>query len=359
MKISSKKWLVIYMAIQLTVLLMVAGVVMYIDPFFHYHKPLDTIFYYRLDNERSQNNGITRNFDYDMLITGTSMTQNFKASEADRIFNAHSIKVSYSGGSYKEVNDNIKLAIKSNKNLKRVIRCLDMNMFYNDKDIMREDLGAYPIYLYNDNLFDDVKYIYNRNVIFDRCVPMIGNVWQGETGGITSFDDYSSWMPEWSGHFGKDTVLEKREPYTKPVEENCLSDEEKSIIKSNIEQNVTETALKNPNIQFYYFFPPYSAAWWGDIYQSSDLLKQIEAEKYVIEMILECDNIHLFSFNNFVEITTNLDNSKDSSHYGEWINSLMLQYMHDGVGELTENNYKEYIEEEYDFYLTFDYNGMF
>lgn len=359
MKISSKKWLILYLAIQLAMLTVVAGIVVYIDPFFHYHKPLDTIFYYSLDNERSQNNGITRNFDYDMLITGTSMTENFKTSEADRIFDAHSVKVSYSGGSYKEINDNIEVAIKNNRNLKIVIRCLDMGMFYSDKDLMRDDLGVYPVYLNNDNPFDDVKYIYNRNVIFDRCDPMVRNARLGKPGGITSFDEYSCWMPEWIGKFGKDIILEKQTLFIQPVEENHLSDEEKNIIKANIEQNVTQTALENQNVQFYYFFPPYSAVWWGNIYQLGNLPKQIETEKYIIEMILKCNNIHLFSFNNFTEITTNLENYKDDTHYGGWINSDMLQYMHEGVGELTNDNYERYLREEYDFYSTFNYNEMF
>lgn len=76
-------------------------------------------------------------------------------------------------------------------------------------------------------------------------------------------------------------------------------------------------------------------------------------------MILGYDNIHLFSFNNFTEITTDLNNYKDVTHYGEWINSAILQYMKDGKGELTEYNYKKYIEEEYDFYSTFNYNSLF
>lgn len=263
LKISSKMWIRLYLTIQLIMLALVAGIVIYIDPFFHYHRPWDDTFYYTLDNQRSQNNGITRNFDYDMLITGTSMTENFKTSEANELFNVCSIKVPYSGGSYKEINDSVKVAIENNIQLKVVLRSLDMSNFYENKDNMRDDLGEYPTYLNNNNIFDDVKYVYNRDVVFTRCAWMVRDVWIGGRTGITSFDDYSNWMPFYTEKFGKDVVLEGHALYGKPIGTHYLSDEEKEIIRANIEQNVTTVAKENQNIQFYYFFPPYSAAWWG------------------------------------------------------------------------------------------------
>lgn len=39
-----------------------------------------------------------RNFEYDAIIIGTSMTENFKTSEADALFAASFIKVPFSGG---------------------------------------------------------------------------------------------------------------------------------------------------------------------------------------------------------------------------------------------------------------------
>lgn len=358
LKISSKNWLEIYLIVQLSIFILIMTAVIYIDPYFRYHKPLNNLFYYGLNSERNQNNGITRKFDYDMLITGTSMAQNFKTSEADRIFQAHSIKVPYSGASYKEINDNVKVGIEGNPKLKTVIRCLDMGAFGTDKDYMRSDMGTYPTYLYNDNPFDDVKYFYNKGAIL-RCGWMILGLFRGEAPGITSFDEYSNWMSACMEQFGRDNVLKGHSLYKQPIKEDILSNEEKDTIKANIGQNVTQIAKEHPEVQFYYFFSPYSAAWWGDTYQAGDLSKQIEMERYVIELILECDNIHLFSFNNFTDITINLDNYVDRTHYGEWINSAILQYMYDGEGELTKDNYKEYLEEEYRFYSEFDYNGLF
>lgn len=64
-------WLVI-VGLELATL----GIWVYrIDPYMHFHKPDTARYFYSLDNQRSQNDGITKHFDYDALITGTSMTE--------------------------------------------------------------------------------------------------------------------------------------------------------------------------------------------------------------------------------------------------------------------------------------------
>lgn len=91
----SKLWIIGYLVLVVGALSIAGAWVVKVNPFFHYHKPLTEAYYYNLDNQRSQNDGISKHFDYDALITGTSMTENFKTSELDAIFGTNSIKVSY------------------------------------------------------------------------------------------------------------------------------------------------------------------------------------------------------------------------------------------------------------------------
>ena len=128
-------------------------------------------YFYILKNQRSQNNGIIKWFDYTGLITGTSMTENFKTSEAEALWGGTFIKVPFSGGSNKEINDNIEVALRYNPNLSIVIRGLDLTRFMDEKDAMRTDLGKYPTYLYDDDIFNDVQYVFNRDVFFFQSVP--------------------------------------------------------------------------------------------------------------------------------------------------------------------------------------------
>lgn len=355
--ITTKLWVAGFFFLVLASLSLIAYFTIKTDPFFHYHKPNTDSYKYSLYNQRSQNDGIIKHFDYDAMIVGTSMTENFKTSDMDLFFGTNSIKVPYSGGTYKEINDSVETAIKSNPDLKIVVRGLDMGKFIQDKDLMREDLGEYPTYLYDNNIFNDVKYVFNRDVIFRLVYPMLKeNDEEDFVGGITSFDDYSYWMERFE--FGPGVVCP--DGVTEPNREYDfhLSQEEEKIVRDNIRQNVALLAEQNPEVTFYCFFTPYSALWWKNMINDGLLGKQTEAERVVIEELLKVSNIKLYSFNTMPEITTDLNNYRDITHYASWINSLMLRYMKDEVGLLTEDNYMDYLDNEYNLYNTLDYPSL-
>ena len=58
------------------------------------------------------------------------------------------------------------------------------------------------------------------------------------------------------------------------------------------------------------------------------------------------------------DITTNINNYRDTTHYGEWVNSLILKWMHSGNYQLTADNYIPYLEDELQFYCSFDYESL-
>ena len=178
----------------------------------------------------------------------------------------------------------------------------------------------------------------------------------GAPAGITSFDDYSNWMDE--ATFGAKAVLGDRTEFAPAPYKVPFVDEIKANVYANITENVTDIAKANPDIDFYYYLTPYSAAWWGAQNEKGEVQRWIESERYAISLMLECDNIHLYSFNNEYDITTNLDNYRDECHHGDWVNSQILAWMYSGTDQLTLENYNEYIEVEMMYYLTFDYNSL-
>lgn len=334
------------------ILVMLASVTIYIDPLFHYHAPLDR-FAYPIHNERYQNDGITRNFEYDSIITGTSMTENFKKTEADEIFDADFIKVPYSGGTYKEINDNLKRAYKAAKNIRYVIRCLDYSLLNTEKDAYREDMD-YPFYLYNDNPLDDLNYVLNKEVLFTQTGYVIDYTKAGNQ--TTSFDDYANWNAGFT--FGAETVLGT---YTlgEKTEGSCtLTEKEYDRLIGNIRQNVTDLADEYPETVFYYFFSPYSICYWDKLNNTGMTQWWINAEKAAIEEILKHPNIRLYSFTGNYELICNLDHYKDAGHYGEWVNSWILKWMHEGKYLLTKDNYQEYIRSIREFYSSYDYTSL-
>ncbi len=349
---TTKKWSVTTLCLLLAALILLGGLTVVIDPLFHYHTPLEGLAY-PINNERYQNDGIVKHFDYDAIITGTSMTENFKTSEFDEIFDAAAVKVAFSGASYREITENLERAFEANQNIRYVLRCLDYSYFFQDKDALNYD--SYPTYLYDNDLLNDVSYIFNKDVLINNTLKVLGYT---RAGGITtSFDKYANWMANYT--FGKDAVAAT---YTRPDKEETilhLTEDERMAVEANLAQNITALAEVHPETTFYLFFSPYSIYYWDSLNQSGVLQRQLEAERAAIETLIECDNIKLFSFFDRFELITDLDNYKDIYHYSEDINSRMLQWMHDGEGELTPDNYEDYCRREWDFYTTYDYDDLF
>ena len=86
-------WLI---ALVLAMLLLCAAIIVYVDPFFHYHPPLED-FPYVVDNQLSQNPGMAKNMTYEGCIIGSSMTVNFDTDDFKELLDVDTVKLSYSG----------------------------------------------------------------------------------------------------------------------------------------------------------------------------------------------------------------------------------------------------------------------
>lgn len=346
------RWTAAVVAVLLAALAVIATANAVIDPFFHYHGPYRDL-QYPIDNERYQNDGITRNFNYNAIITGSSMSENFRTSQFDKLFGTKSIKVPFSGGRYKEINDNISRSYESGHDPVIVMRSLDYSLLVLDKDDVYPG-AEYPTYLTDNNPFNDIKYLLNLSVFFDDSLRVLSYTREGMK--TTTFDEYKNWMAD--STFGAETVFST---YTlgKPAErEKEFSDSDRELVYGNLEQNVISQAKAHPETEFYLFFPPYSIAYWDELNNEKKINWRIDAEKYAIDLLLKCDNIKLFSFCTRYDITCNLDNYKDQAHYKSWINDQMLKWMSNGEYQITKENEDEYISEIRSFYNSYDYSSL-
>ena len=87
----AKNWLFIWLAIVLAGFFATGICVCHVDPCFHYHKPYTEKYFYTLDNERSQNDGI---------IIEDLMNESFSA---DGIFHMYAVDLSSLRGTVRVV----------------------------------------------------------------------------------------------------------------------------------------------------------------------------------------------------------------------------------------------------------------
>lgn len=347
---NSKKWSILCVGLSLVLLVILGGATAVIDPFFHYHAPLEAL-EYPIDNQRYQNDGIVRNFEYDALITGTSMTENFKTSEFDELFGANSVKVSYSGGTYAELFSNLQQAMESNPDIQTVLFCIDEWFLFSGRDMILAD-GEYPTYLYDDSLLNDVEYVLNKEILCSDTLEVLFYTRDGNT--TTSFDDYSSWVFP----YDKDVVLGT---YTRPAQAETLSEfteENRSNLTTMLQSTALTLAGAYPGTEFLYYFPPYSILNWDANNRQGTLEQHVEAFRLASELLLEAENIRLFSFYTDYKTITNLDNYRDTVHHSNEINSLLLQRFAAGEYELTKENCQTHWDEVLDYYSSYDYEAL-
>lgn len=350
---NAKKWVRAFLIIILTFLVAVGALVVWIDPYFHYHAPLEG-WYYELNDQRSQNDGITKHFSYNAIITGTSSIENTLSSEFDSLFGVESVKLPYPGATLKEINDNLEVAFATHDDIKCVLRVLDYSYLTTDKDEMRYDMGDYPEYLYDSNPFNDIQYLYNQDVILYSILPMLRDKLTGAAGGITSFDNYGSSV---SDTYSRENALSGTTSFGVAAQQDHLTEEEITTLTENIEQNVIAIANEHPETTFYLFFAPYSAVWYGYLKEEGTLVEQFEAVEIAARLILEqTENIELYAFSLNTDLTFNLDYYKDQAHYSPEVNSMILNWIANGEYRLTLDNLDEFMEQETELYLNYDYN---
>ena len=343
-----KKYIITFISIFIVFMALSIGTVAYIDPFFHYHKPVSSL-YYRLSDSRHQNDGVARQFEYDAIITGTSLVETIKPSIFNEEFGTNAIKIPYPGATFYETARTIRTSYATGHDLKLVFRSFDMNHLVEEAYAGRTDLGVYPEYLYNDTIRDDYKYLCNIDVLHDYCIPMILDRIKGKEGGVTSFDDYM-YTERTSGdvladisHFGfSDETIE-------------FTSEDKRKVNENVEENIISLAKEHPETTFIYFIPPYSVAWWNGYAVRGEYDYITTAMQYAVEMMLEVDNIKVYMLANEFDITTDLSNYEDAIHYVNDINFQIMDKIKAGDNLLTKGNYEQQFAAMYDYYRNYDY----
>lgn len=346
----AKNWNILVLAGTGAILLLLSVMTIVIDPFLHYHKPLESL-EYPLKDERYQNDGIARWYDYDAIITGTSMTQNFKASEWNEVMGVTAIKTSYSGASFHELTESIERAFGHNSNVKMVFCSLDgSRMLYPAKD---DEYEGYPDYLYDENPFNDVEYVLNKEVV-PMTLAVVNYTRAGEV--TPDMDTYGSWAQYKS--FGAESVKATLAVLPDVEEEIKLSEDDITMICENMEQNFLAMAQRHPETEFYFFIPPYSICYWEALYNTKQLNAQLETEMLAIEILLQAKNVHIYSLSNRIDIVGDLNNYMDSQHYSEEINSEIIQTIARGEGELTLENYQEFYQQLRELYMNYDYSTV-
>lgn len=347
----AKKWFLKCIVILISALLLLAFAVFFVDPYFHYHKPYSFLSY-RLHEERYINDGISRHFNYDAVITGTSMSQNFKTSEMDAYFGTCSVKEPFPGAGYKELAENLDRTLTRNPKVKTVLWVLDYNGLLRDGQWQQYE--SYPDYLYDDNPWNDMPYLFNKAILYHGILPNISMTLSGES--PTTMDEYSSWERE-TGLIPILATYDRNEIDLNVA--TAFGEKEYETVTDTITSNITRIVNQYPDVTFYIFYPPYSICYWDARNLKGTISKELQAEQRATELLLECPNVKLYNFFDQYDVICNLDYYCDDAHYNAQVSSMILKWISEDTGLVTKENYLEKLRAEEEFFLNYDYESIY
>lgn len=318
--------------------LLIAGVVYAFDPFYHYHKPwfgLKAV----LSDKEYQCIGTLRNFDYDSLLVGSSVMENNDNSWYDEAYGIKSIKAIRSYGATADLCYLMDAAYEKN-DIRYVFYNIDPSALSAAAQLTYESTGC-PMYLYDKNPFNDVKYLFNKDVLLEKIPYQLANSFIGDYNENLSYN-WAKWK-----NFGTDYVLNL---YGRSEEIVPMMDEK--VYQTELEANIallTSRVEAHPETQFIFFYPTYSMLWWDGIVRSGERDAYIHNEKEMTKALLSYDNVRIFCFQNDREVATDLDYYMDTIHFSPEINRRMLDKIIAGEDEMTLDNYEMILDGVADF----------
>ncbi|WP_345992907.1 hypothetical protein [Sulfurimonas sp. HSL-1716] len=314
-----KKWVSLWF-ITISSLLVIGVFNYVIDPYQQYRKA--TFYKVPYENEKELDAGLAKNFDYDSVVIGTSMMQNFNIDDLKNISGYKKpIKLTIAGSSVYEQNIVLSTAFR-HQNVKNVLIGIDFLSYYGAVHRYKHGASSFPTYLYDENILNDYKYLISSDTlgrVFEIFTKKEKDGW---------VYDYSK-MFEWRSRTQDKNVLSavKRKWLDRKNFDNEATDEEKKLpyMKNNFDHNIKPLIEKHPNVNFTLLFPPYSILAYKTYEERGQLQNLIKFKRYIVSTLLTYQNVKIYDFQNADEISHDLHNYYDLYHYNKDISRIILK----------------------------------
>lgn len=313
-----KRWGRATLAMLLSLLAGIVLLVTLVDPFEIYHQATAFIPPITNGTQSYSNAGIAKSYEYDSVIIGSSMTENFRPSQLDALLGGRFVKLCINGGSPYNHKQMLDMAF-STHDVRRVLYGMDVEVLTYFYKAPKTEM---PEYLYDANLFNDARYWFNKSVLAEyipRCLSTLGQ----------TDPDQRDTMYAWGDlyEYGRDAVFRtvsltpghvEQEP---PQEDPQLSQQS----RLNVEYDILPYLREHPDTEFIFFFPPYSLMHWHTLYAAGTLGYHLSQKEALVRELLAFDNARVYDFQAELSWITDLSNYIDQRHYGPWINDAIAE----------------------------------
>lgn len=285
---------------------------------------------------------LIRHQPYDSVIIGTSTAMTIRPSLANRAFGGRFLKLTMNGGRPREQAMVLEAAASHSKApLKTVIWGIDPHMWvYPVND--RNATYFFPDYLYRPDFVSILKfYLLSRDITIMSWTSLYNNYHKQvpaiELDNVGNWEEYFAQFryacSSVESQVSKFMPRNARPPMV-PATPAAIA-HGSAALSANFEQNLLPLIRANPQTRFYLYNPPYSRAeaYYLAAMQPGLLEARQSFKERLQQLARENSNVRYYDFEQWRNVTDNLDNFYDFQHHSKAINDQLFEYMavHEGL----------------------------
>ncbi len=290
------------------------------------------------ENQRYQNPGLAKNYEYETVIIGTSHAENFLPSHVERALGERAVKLAISGSTAYEQRLILEKAIETGR-VRRVIWVLDHIAFTKPVRAVSTREGDFPFHLYHEGLRTLGLYLLSLDSLDLSLDALLGR-------GHRNLDTLNAWYADWE--FGEGRVM--ADWYRRGVLLDRINlDPDRNfgptdrMSRRSIRANLMELVRDHPEIRFELIFPPYSIlSYLADFRSWSGAFAERQAYKaFLVSSVAGSPNVRVFDFQAVKRVTHDLRNYKDLEHYSLEISDWIIEAVATGQHRVSHASYVE------------------
>ena len=292
------------------------------------------------NDSRMQNAGLIQSQPFDTAFMGTSLAIHFRQSDIDRLLGVRSLKLSMTGSTSHE--QGFVLAAALQRRPKRVIWQIDDWIFRDGPDI---DADVYlPADLYRRNFRGIANYLFSGAMAREslwmllRSFPPLRPIATRLTNGvlfkfpIAEVDDINVLAPAFDvgGFYNASRSMAEFVRITDPSRSFYLAEGyDYDAMVRNFERDAIALIADNPDVQFDFYFPPYSILQFVAMRDASPATLKVvyDFTAYASRRLAQYPNASLHDFRVVKEITHDLGNYGDVIHHSPAVDLKVLSWL--------------------------------
>lgn len=323
---SSKKWISLTIGISFFFLLLIGTSMYYMDPYNYYGNNNQL---YLNDVPAFASAAALLQEDYDTAIIGSSLSLGIAEEYVNSTMNCHAINLSYSGCTAHQRKVIIDALCREGK-ADTILCDLLLSNYVNDgnQNINEMQADTFPSYLFDTNPINDVKYLFNFDILFKMSpriifteiaamynLPVSKSYFQP----YSAFHQNSAWTPadDWSASFSRlqttETIV-----FSDAEIEKIIAD-----MHYKVDSYLVSAAAANPEETIIFYFPPYSALYWCEVSQRGYLDVLLDTKEYIVNRLSPYENVILYDFQT-ADMVLDLGYYHDSLHYTIFGNEFII-----------------------------------